>query len=95
MKDLKSLLEILTFESKEIESEEFQKLYSQNPEENKIHVKKFRDAIYIGEVNEKNQRHGKGIMIYQNGRKYEGNWANDLREGRGFEKHNNGNIYTG
>jgi hypothetical protein len=41
------------------------------------------------------QRHGKGIMIYMNGRRYEGNWEGDLRHGRGYEKHPNGNYYIG
>ena len=32
-------------------------------------------------------------MLYMNGRKYEGEWVNDKREGRGFEKYSNGNYY--
>ena len=34
-------------------------------------------------------------MLYFNGRKYEGNWFNDLRSGRGYERHPNNNIYIG
>jgi hypothetical protein len=94
-RDLKMLIENYNPESPEIDREEFLKLYSENPDENKIHIKRYKDAIFIGETNENNKRHGKGIMIYENGRKYEGNWINDLREGRGYEKHSNGNMYMG
>ena len=37
---------------------------------------------------------GKGIFYYQNGR-YEGDWKNDLRDGKGIEYWNNGNKYDG
>jgi hypothetical protein len=66
-----------------------------NPEKNKIHIKKYKDAIYIGEMNESSQRHGRGFMLYTSGRRFEGFWLNDLRHKRGFEKHANGNIYIG
>lgn len=67
-------------------------------------VRKFPDAIYIGEVNkdlpetdedEDPLRQGKGIMLYKNGRIYEGEWRKDLRTGRGYEKYTNGNEYEG
>lgn len=32
-------------------------------------------------------------MVYANSRRYEGEWKDDLREGKGYEKHPNGNIY--
>jgi hypothetical protein len=34
-------------------------------------------------------------MRYKNGRQYEGDWANDMRDGRGFERYPNGNSYYG
>ena len=34
-------------------------------------------------------------MLYLNGRKYEGEWVNDKRDGKGFEKYSNGNYYEG
>lgn len=34
-------------------------------------------------------------MMYANDRRYEGEWENDLRHGRGYERHSNGNIYVG
>jgi len=55
--------------------------------EEKIHKRKYKDAIYFGHFNSDNKRHGKGVMIYCNERRYEGEWDNDLRVGRGFEIH--------
>lgn len=34
-------------------------------------------------------------MKYKSGRLYEGDWLNDLRHGRGYEKYANGNVYLG
>ena len=34
-------------------------------------------------------------MYYNNGDKYDGEWKNDLREGKGIMKYNNGDIYDG
>ena len=34
-------------------------------------------------------------MIYDNGRVYEGEWKNDIKEGKGYEKYSSGNIYLG
>lgn len=34
-----------------------------------------------------------GVMIYDNGRIYEGFWENDRRDGLGFERYANGNTY--
>jgi hypothetical protein len=60
-------------------------------------MKRYRDALYIGQVadNEKKQRQGTGLMLYSNGRLYEGDWREDKREGRGYERYQNGSIYTG
>ena len=40
-------------------------------------------------------RNGKGIMIYSNGRVFEGEWMNDKRNGNGYERYSNGNRYEG
>ncbi len=48
--------------------------------------KKYVDAIFLGET-VGSKRHGKGAMIYKNGRLYEGDWSNDQRCGMGFEKY--------
>ena len=34
-------------------------------------------------------------MLYKTGRIYEGEWLNDLRHGKGYEKYHNGNVYLG
>ena len=35
-------------------------------------------------------------MVYKSGRRYEGYWVNDLREGeRGYENYSNGHVYKG
>ena len=36
-----------------------------------------------------------GIMEYDNGRVYEGEWKDDLRNGNGYEIYANGVIYEG
>ena len=53
----------------------------------------FKEAIYVGYFNENGERHGKGVMKYKNGRQYEGDWVDDLRDGRGFERYANGSTY--
>lgn len=34
-------------------------------------------------------------MVYKTGRIYEGNWQKDMRDGKGFERFMNGNLYDG
>ena len=34
-------------------------------------------------------------MVYTSGRVYEGLWVNDRREGNGYERYKNGDVYTG
>jgi len=41
-------------------------------------------SVYFGQLKDK-KRNGKGIIVYSNGRIYEGNWKNDARDGEGFE----------
>lgn len=62
-----------------------------------LSLKKFPDAVYFGECVKNDSgkllRDGKGVMKYQNGRIYEGDWKTDQRNGRGFEKYSNDNTY--
>ncbi|EAR94970.2 MORN motif protein (macronuclear) [Tetrahymena thermophila SB210] len=59
-----------------------------------LKLKKYKQSIYFGQyMNQK--RHGKGLMIYNNGRLYEGLWENDLKHGKGFEKFPNCSVYEG
>jgi hypothetical protein len=59
-------------------------------------VKRYKDAVFRGDIDpESNKRVGKGVIVYKNGRTYEGDWALDKREGRGFERFANGNVYQG
>ena len=44
------------------------------------------EGRYIGEI-KNGLRHGKGKMIYNNGNIYEGNWLNDLFDGKGNYLH--------
>lgn len=62
------------------------------PEETNVYqnfvLKKFGESsVYIGQLNEKSDRHGYGVMKYSNGRQYEGHWKDDLRVGEGFERY--------
>lgn len=73
LKDLRTFLQEAKLESKELDIEDL--LASHNPDdpgENKLYFKKYKDALYIGELNETQQRHGRGIMIYHTGRRFEG-----------------------
>lgn len=44
----------------------------------KFAIKKYRDSIYKGEI-ENRKRHGKGVIVYDNNRLYEGEWFMDKR----------------
>lgn len=45
-----------------------------------LKLKKYKESVYYGEfVNAK--REGKGIMIYDTKRVYEGNWKDDFKQG--------------
>jgi hypothetical protein len=52
-------------------------------------------AIYIGEWNERAERHGKGIQIWNDGSKYEGYWRRDKANGKGRLIHADGDMYEG
>ena len=72
---------LLTFQpiSKEIDFKDLLENLSQIEDEvllnqKKITLKKYKDALYVGQLNSTNKREGKGIMFYFNGRRYEGDW---------------------
>ena len=52
-------------------------------------------AIYTGEWNENNQRHGKGTQVWTDGSKYEGYWRFDKANGKGRLIHADGDVYVG
>jgi len=65
------------------------------PKIKKNAVKLENNAIYIGEWNHKNERHGKGLQMWNDGSKYEGYWKNDKANGRGRLIHGDGDVYEG
>ena len=64
-------------------------------ENDKYKVHTYKEALYMGNMNQYEQRHGIGVMKYINGRQYEGYWEDDIRTGKGFERYANGNTYFG
>lgn len=59
-------------------------------------IKRYKDSIYRGELDPKsNKREGRGVIVYNSSRIYEGHWANDRRHGQGYEYFSNGNTYEG
>lgn len=55
-------------------------------------IKTYKDSLYRGEIHD-SKRHGKGVITYNNTRVFEGEWANDKRNGIGYERFSNGNTY--
>ena len=58
------------------------------------------EGIYEGEFNDKGERHGKGIMttLTASGKVYtvyEGEWKNDVQDGKGKMKWAEGDYYEG
>jgi hypothetical protein len=55
--------------------------------------------IYIGEFNDKTQRHGQGIFYYADGGVFDGEWSNDKQSGFGtnfiFHPEYRGDVYIG
>ena len=46
----------------------------------KFTIKQYKDSIYRGEIHTKTlKRHGKGVIVYDTGRIYEGSWSKDKR----------------
>ena len=56
---------------------------------------KNNNDIYKGKLNYKGQRHGKVIMMYENGDVYEGYWKDGKMHGKGTMRYENGDVYEG
>jgi hypothetical protein len=54
-----------------------------------LKLKKYKEAVYYGEQ-QQGKRQGPGIMLYNSGQHYEGQWHDDNRHGQGYEKYANG-----
>ncbi|MDR0558795.1 MAG: PDZ domain-containing protein [Prevotellaceae bacterium] len=57
--------------------------------------KNYDNGYYIGDFNEKGERHGQGTYFWNNGDKYEGQWLNGSRNGEGVFYWANGDKYEG
>ena len=53
------------------------------------------DTKYTGQWSTAGHRHGRGVMIWEDGAKYEGTWKNDRAEGKGRLIHSDGDVYEG
>jgi len=56
--------------------------------------KSFGDGVYIGEVNEQGQKHGRGSLWKKNNYFYFGDWKEDQKSGQGVE-YTRSQIYEG
>jgi hypothetical protein len=64
----------------------------------KVNGNKFdgnEEDVYIGALNQRQQRHGWGVLFYGNGDIYRGEWANDAKSGKGQYLFFNGNQVEG
>jgi len=59
------------------------------------HREDYDNGYYIGEFNDKGERHGQGTYFWNTGDKYEGQWVNGKRHGQGTMTYANGDIYIG
>ena len=51
---------------------------------NETVVKKFTDGVYKGEIDKKGNKHGNGLIIWNDGSSYQGEFQKDLRHGEGL-----------
>lgn len=58
-------------------------------------VKLENEAVYVGEWNDKLERHGRGKQNWVDGSLYEGYWKNDRANGKGRLIHADGDVYEG
>jgi C-terminal processing protease CtpA/Prc len=64
-------------------------------EEDNKKVEYSNGDYYVGEFNDKGQRHGQGTYYWASGAKYEGQWENGSRTGQGKMTYDGGQIYEG
>ena len=55
----------------------------------------YNGATYTGYVNESRQPDGQGVMTYSDGKVYDGNWVNGVRQGQGRMTYAEGEVYDG
>ena len=53
-------------------------------------IKRYKESLYRGELLD-GVRQGSGICVYNIGRIFEGEWLDDKRHGKGYERFSNGN----
>ena len=58
-------------------------------------VIKLKYGLYYGEIRKNKERNGQGIMFYDSGKSYEGQWQSDKKNGQGVEYYQNGSYYKG
>lgn len=52
-------------------------------------------AVFVGNWSKDGLRFGPGMQIWTDGSKYEGQWRNDMANGRGRLIHSDGDVYIG
>ena len=61
----------------------------------KVTYKTKRESSYEGSFDYQGKRHGYGVMCFEDGSFYEGNWEDDQMNGRGRMVWSNGSSYFG
>ena len=54
-----------------------------------------RQSIYTGYLDDRGKRKGYGKKVFKNGDRYEGEWDNDMANGKGRYDHADGDVYEG
>jgi hypothetical protein len=55
--------------------------------------KKYDNDYFYGESNKEGEVHGRGIYLWGNGERYEGEWKHDKKSGKGRLFYVDGDIY--
>lgn len=55
----------------------------------------YKNGYYIGDVNDLDERHGKGTYCWDSGARYEGDWYHNDMHGQGTYYYNDGSVYRG
>jgi hypothetical protein len=72
-------------------------LYNEDFEKNTrfIKINKENGDVYRGHIDDQNQPHNEGVMVYQDGSVYEGTWVNGVKKGKGFQRSKDGTNFKG